>query len=282
MHAMSQSRSLSREIEELGPWYHVIDVGGGQSTPGRSPAAKKFEALEPHLPALDGQRVLDLGCNAGGIAVEFAKRGATVVGIEATKHYHRQAMWVRDRLGLGRFTPLHMPIYGIGSLNQRFDVVVFSGLIYHLRYPQLALDLVARVCDGIMFITTPQVVTDAAVLESRLPPITARIPQEEEAAYNWWFPSESALLRMLTAAGFYDITVLKRTTTGFRSSSDVDNTSAFSTGSIELKARCRADGTVPKLPGPSAPPIVLARRALAAVGARSLGQSARSRRSTPS
>ena len=80
------------EIERLGPWYHTIDLGGGVVTPGRSNVRAKFEQIADKLPpSLDDLRVLDLGCNAGGIAVQFAQRGSRVVGVEAGVGYHKQA-----------------------------------------------------------------------------------------------------------------------------------------------------------------------------------------------
>lgn len=231
------------ELEQLGPWYHTIELEDGLSTPGKGQPARKFETLQPYLPKhLEGLDVLDLGCNAGGVSVEFARRGARVVGVEASAHYHRQAVWVRDRLGLTNFEPVHMPVYDIGTLSRTFDIVLFLGLVYHLRYPQLALDTIAAKSRGHLFLSTPAVFLDAPVMENRLPAEITQargpaIPPAAEGKYNWWFPSEAALRAMLRASGFGDIEIIRTEASGFRSSSgEVDNRSAFDTGNLWLKA----------------------------------------------
>jgi tRNA (mo5U34)-methyltransferase len=242
---------VRQELEQLGPWYHTIELENGLTTPGRSRVSAKFDQFADQLPAdLTGQRVLDLGCNAGGIAVQLARRGARVVGVEASGTYYRQACWVRDRLGLD-IEYHNTTVYDIGRLPGTFDIVMFLGLFYHLRYPQLMLDLIATKCDGIMLMNTPVVQSPAGVMELRLPEGLDRVTQTAEPRYNWWFPSPSALARMLSVAGFTDIRKIFGTDTPFISSSKHErNESAFETGTIFYRAACRADGS---LPGPMCP-----------------------------
>lgn len=237
---------FTQEIERLGPWYHTIDLGDGVATPGRSNVAAKFDQISGQLPAdLNGLRVIDLGCNAGGISVEFARRGANVVGVEAGVGYCRQARWVRDRLGLD-IEYHNMTVYDIGRLAGTFDVVAFLGLFYHLRYPQLALDLLATKCHGTLIMNTPIVRTGDRVMELRLPENGARTSQAAEPNFNWWFPSPSTLSSMLTTAGFTNIVEFNLSEAPFVSSSkNADNTSAFPTGGIYYRATCRADGSLP-------------------------------------
>jgi tRNA (mo5U34)-methyltransferase len=242
---------LMADIERLGPWYHAIDLGDGTATPGRSRPEPKFELIAGQLPAsLRGLRVLDLGCNAGGVAVEFARRGAAVVGVESGVRYYRQACWVRDVLGLD-IEYHNMSIYDVGSIDGSFDIVLFLGLLYHLRYPQLSLDLLATKCVGTLIINTPIVRSEARLMELRVPGSTERIDQAGEARFNWWFPSPTALRTMLAVAGFTDIVEFASSETPFVSSStDADNTSAFGTGTVHLRARGDGSGSVPAALGP--------------------------------
>jgi tRNA (mo5U34)-methyltransferase len=245
---------LDKQVADLGPWYHSIDLGDGVVTPGKGDPKGKFNRLAAHLPEdLSRFRVLDLGCNAGGVSVEFAKRGATVVGVEAGERYYRQASWIAEHLGLSAFTPLRRSIYQIGDLG-KFDVVVFLGLVYHLRYPQLALDLLASVTDGWLFLSTPKITSEHPLLECRLPSaLDTVVPQSAEPAYNWWFPTEAALRRMMTVAGFTEIEVVGGTERPFVSSDPgTDNTSAFPTGQLELKAHGHGNGSLPELRAPRA------------------------------
>jgi tRNA (mo5U34)-methyltransferase len=241
---------LLAEIERLGPWYHTIDLGNGIETPGRSRPEPKFELIADQLPAsLTGLRVLDLGCNAGGIAVQFARRGAGVVGVEAGGGYYRQACWVRDVLGLD-IEYHNMSIYDVGSLDGGFDVVLFLGLLYHLRHPQLSLDLLAQRCEGTLIINTPVVRSPARIMELRLPESTARVDQAAELRFNWWFPSPDALRTMLAVAGFTDIVEFAKTESPFVSSNqNADNTSAFPTGTVYFRATGDGSGSTPAVIG---------------------------------
>src|SRR5690606_1041782 len=91
-----------------------------------------------------GKRVLDIGCNAGFYSFELAKRGAHVLGIDVNDHYLRQARWAADVLGLaGQVAFRRTTVYEAADLGA-FDLVLFMGVFYHLRYPMLALDCLAR------------------------------------------------------------------------------------------------------------------------------------------
>src|SRR5438309_3985832 len=93
-----------------------------------------------------GLRALDIGCNAGFYALEMARRGASVLAVDVDAHYLRQAAWARDQFG---FTPAQielrqLQVYELASVPECFDVVLFLGVLYHLRYPMLALDIVSE------------------------------------------------------------------------------------------------------------------------------------------
>jgi len=234
---------LSEEIERLGPWYQSIELKRGVITPGKSDVASKFALLEPHIPAdMTGMSVLDTGCNAGGIGIEFAKRGAEMVGVEASKLYYHQANFVRDVLNLPNATFQRMPIYEVFRLQQEFDIVLFLGLLYHLRYPQLAIDILSACCKKMIFVSTPILITHRPVMEHRIRRADTLenlkvIHHGHESRHNWWYPSKGVLVDMLTVAGFARVQVIYQTVKDFQSSSDfVDNDSPFEVGQVILKA----------------------------------------------
>src|SRR5262245_29938572 len=85
----------------LGAWYHRLELPDGTVTPGDRDQTLVYRLYEPHLPAeLTGLRVLDLGANACGLAIEFAKRGATVTAVDSESRYLYQAQWVLETFGL--------------------------------------------------------------------------------------------------------------------------------------------------------------------------------------
>src|SRR5581483_8941817 len=136
---------LRAQIETLGPWFHNLTLGGVATAPthflGDYPTVKwrRFEAALPK--DLSGCRVLDVGCNAGFYALEMKKRGASrVLGIDSDPRYLAQARFAASYLGADiEFRELS--VYEVARLEERFDIVLFMGVLYHLRHPLLALDL---------------------------------------------------------------------------------------------------------------------------------------------
>lgn len=206
----------------LGPWFHNLHLPDGRQTApdhrfGDFPR-HKWEALAPHLPAdLAGRRALDIGCNAGFYSFELARRGATVVGLDADPRYLRQARWAARRMGLSGVEFRQGQIYDLLRWEERFDLVLFMGVFYHLRYPLLALDIVARARPEILVFQTLTADTGEGGGEPQPPfdfeererlvardfPFMAFI--EGWFAHdptNWWAPNHAGVCALLRAAGF--------------------------------------------------------------------------------
>lgn len=145
-----------KTIDDYGEWYQKINLGGGVFTPGKRDVAEIFELYEAHLPAdMQGLRVLDVGSNAAGFSVEFAKRGAQVMAVEHSPEFHKQAQFVVDKLGLHKSISLwHGPALDVRHLDGHFDIVFMLGLFYHLRYPFLVLEVLRDVCKNILCLST--------------------------------------------------------------------------------------------------------------------------------
>src|SRR5829696_8688136 len=146
----ARNRERQDDIARLGPWFHNLHLPDGIETAPGHPLGDfpryKWNVLAPHLPArLDGWRALDIGCNAGYYSFELARRGARVTGIDVDPHYLDQARWAARQFGLeSQVTFRRMQVYDLARMEEQFDLVLFLGVFYHLRYPLLGLDLVAR------------------------------------------------------------------------------------------------------------------------------------------
>jgi tRNA (mo5U34)-methyltransferase len=227
--SLTMSRSLSeakysalrQKIDALGEWFHNLDLSGILTAPnhflGDYPRCK-WESFAHFLPAdLSGRTVLDIGCNAGFYAIEMKRRGAErVVAIDNDERYLAQARLAIEVLGL-EIELRQLSIYNIKRLKEKFDVVLFLGVLYHLRHPLLALDLihehVAR--DLLVFQSMQRGSKEVFRVDSDYPFTEIRIFAQPdfpvmyfiEKSYagdptNWWIPNRACAEAMLRSAGF--------------------------------------------------------------------------------
>lgn len=221
MTAWSSADRIRREVEALGPWFHNLDLGGVRTAPGHflgDYPAVKWRRFAHAIPAdLSGRTVLDIGCNAGFYALEMKRRGALrVLGIDHDEGYLRQARFAAEISGLDiEFAQLS--VYDVGALAERFDLVLFLGVLYHLRHPLLALDLIREHVARDLFVCQSMQRGDAGE-----EPVEADYPFGETAVFerpswphlsfvehryagddtNWWVPNRACTKAMLRSAGF--------------------------------------------------------------------------------
>src|ERR1051325_10675658 len=136
---------IRRRVAELGDWFHNLDLGGVKTAPdhflGDYPEVKwrRFAAALPN--DLTGKSVLDVGCNAGFYSMQMKRRGAErVLGIDTDDKYLEQARFAAKVSGAD-IEFRNLSVYRVGELHEKFDLVLFMGVLYHLRHPLLALDL---------------------------------------------------------------------------------------------------------------------------------------------
>ncbi|HLV01793.1 MAG TPA: TIGR04290 family methyltransferase [Acidobacteriota bacterium] len=214
--------STEREIAQLGPWFHNLHLPDGTMTAPGHPLgdfpASKWKILAAHLPQdLTGWRTLDIGCNAGFYSFELTRRHADVLGIDSSARYLRQALWAAGKLGLeNRVRFQQLQVYEIGRRAEKYDLILFMGIFYHLRYPLLALDAVRRRLDGLLVFQSPTVPEqeiqqiredfDLDELPLLAQPGWPRLALIEKRMAgdptNWWIPNTAAVEALLRCAGF--------------------------------------------------------------------------------
>jgi tRNA (mo5U34)-methyltransferase len=174
-------------------WHQRFELSPGRFTPGVSDVEELLGRTG--VPAdLSGASVLDIGTTNGGTAFALERRGAERV--VATDIYDGDRFGfntIRDALG-SRAEFRTMSVYEIAqSLDETFDVVIFWGVLYHLRHPLLALDNVRGVTRGQAYIETAVCDYETAA-SSDLP--LARFYRRDELAgdgSNWFAPNVAAL-----------------------------------------------------------------------------------------
>ena len=212
--------AIGARIAELAPWFHNLELGGVRTAPDHflfDYPAVKWQRFAHTLPAdLRGRSVLDIGCNAGFYSLALARRGASVVGIDQDPRYLAQARFAAEVEGLS-ISFRELSVYDVAALGQRFDIVLFLGVFYHLRHPLLALDLISEHVAGDMLLfqslqrgahVEMAVAEDydfheAAMFDDpRWPKLHFVERRYSGDPTNWWFPNGAASAAMLRSAGF--------------------------------------------------------------------------------
>ena len=212
---------IRRRTKALGDWFHNIDLGGVPTAPDHflhDYPNVKWRKFEHAIPAdLTGKTVLDIGCNAGFYSIAMKRRGADhVLGIDFDERYHEQARFAAE-VKDADIEFRQLSVYDVAQLGERFDVVLFMGVLYHLRYPLLALDLIREhVARDLLVYQSMQrgsgaeaeVAADYGFFDEahfdapgypKLHFIEHRYAGDPT---NWWSPNAACSAAMLRSAGF--------------------------------------------------------------------------------
>jgi tRNA (mo5U34)-methyltransferase len=212
---------IQERVHELGAWFQNLNLNGVQTAPhhflGDYPAVK-FAGFADALPnELSGKSVLDIGCNAGFYSLEMKRRGADrVLGVDFDERYLAQARFAADVLGADiEFRQLS--VYDVADLGEKFDLVIFMGVLYHLRHPLLALDLIRehaakdlmlfqsmqRGSNDVMQVQPDYTFWQTEIFECPDFPMMYFIERKYAGdPTNWWIPNRACTEAMLRSAGF--------------------------------------------------------------------------------
>jgi tRNA (mo5U34)-methyltransferase len=212
---------IRERLAELGDWFHNIDLRGTPTAPhhflGDYPTIK-WRTFASAIPDdLRGRTVLDIGCNGGFYSIEMKRRGADrVVGIDWDERYLNQARFAAEVWGVS-IEFRRLSVYDVALLRERFDVVLFMGVLYHLRHPLLALDLLHEHVTRDLLVfqsmlrggnTVEPLAPDYPITETnifdrpgfpRLHFIERKYSRDQT---NWWIPNRAAAEAMLRSAGY--------------------------------------------------------------------------------
>lgn len=215
------TEQIRERAAALGDWFHNIDLNGAPTAPnhflGDYPNVK-WRLFQHAVPEdLSGRTVLDIGCNAGFYSIEMKRRGAErVVGIDFDDRYLEQARFAAEVKGQDiEFRKLS--VYDVAELGETFDIVLFMGVLYHLRHPLLALDLIHDHVAGDLLIYQSMQRGSADELPVEADYDFFQQDHFNDPAYpkmhfieheyagdwtNWWAPNAACSAAMLRSAGF--------------------------------------------------------------------------------
>jgi len=205
---LSDPEILQARVQAVPTWFHSFDLPGGIVTPGVYEPAKKLDRI--HLPSrLGGQSVLDVGAWDGFYSFECERRGARdVVSVDIWDPAHNatsEGYAVAHHALQSNAKPFRASVHNLDpNIHGEHDLVLFLGVLYHLRNPFEALFSLRKVTKGKLIIETA---CDFAFTRS---PALAFYPDGElsQDIYNWFAPNSAALIGMCKAAGFRDARVV--------------------------------------------------------------------------
>lgn len=199
--------SLAHQIAAL-PWWHQIDFGDGLISPGRCPIDVLRAQADIYFPSrLDGLTVLDIGCWDGFNSFEAHRRGAARV--LATDHAAWHPPFWGDRrsfdLAHSHIAPavealdIDLPDLSVEKVGT-FDIVLFAGVLYHLKNPLAALELIKPLVKATLIVETHM---DACAI--REPAAIFYTHGYGGDGSNWWGPNRACVEGMLYRTGYSDI-----------------------------------------------------------------------------
>lgn len=240
---VQNAQAIQAKVKDVPFWWHRIQVAPGIVTPGqKSTDRAAWDVLR--VPELHGKSLLDIGAWDGFYSFEAERRGARRV--VALDHYawriDSQRMWnyyqeckqkavvpkqydtlpgIWDPAGLPGKRGFDLAHELLGSNAESrvddfmamdlaslgaFDVVLYLGVLYHMRNPVEALSRVSTVTRSVAIIETVAVVIPGYEHKA----LWEFYPSNELGGdvTNWWAPSEKSLLGLCYSAGFRKVDVI--------------------------------------------------------------------------
>lgn len=213
------SRLLLERAQTVTWWHSGIELGDDVVTQGKTyPRINLLPYVQ--LPDdLTGKTVLDIGTWDGFMAFECERRGAArVVAVDSfawDKSTGTITGFATGRAGFdlayearqSQVEPLTCEVLDLDAAQLgTFDIVLFLGVLYHMRHPLLALERIAPLvaADGVLIVESYVDMTTHDVPAMRFYPGH----EVNDDPTNWWGPNVACIEAMLHDVGFTEVTTL--------------------------------------------------------------------------
>jgi heptosyltransferase-2 len=199
-------------------WWHCITLPDGSETPGKLYSHGRDTERYCLPEDLTGKNVLDVGCSDGYWSFEAEKRGAKfVLGIDVSGGVegHNDAMPPQFELAKkligSKAEYLELSVYNVDELRRKypgvlFDVVLFNGVLYHLKHPLYALEQLYKVMapGGLLIVETAVLFSamDIAASMSWKPIMWFCEDEWDGDSTNWSYPNNACVMAWLRSCGF--------------------------------------------------------------------------------
>jgi len=220
------AQRVRQRVADLAPWFHNYELAKNVWTnaegasPGPDYPARRWAHIKPWFEGLNGKKCLDVGCSSGFFSLKATEMGASVLGVDSGEQIRaiEQARFAAETLGLQADFQT-VSVYDLPQLGTTFDVVLFMGVLYHLRHPLLALEALRKVCRGTLILQT--ITTPSAGRLAEVPGVSKDVqlnsPQMIDSRFPsaqfiegglagdgscWFVPNVEAVAAMLRSCGF--------------------------------------------------------------------------------
>jgi tRNA (mo5U34)-methyltransferase len=187
-------------------WFHSFEFPSGERADGvKSVSLLRREAEVAFRYPVAGKTVLDIGAWDGFFSFEAERRGASRV--LATDHFCWSGAGWGTRQGFDHahaqfISAVEWADIDVHDLDPeelgKFDVVLFLGVLYHLKDPMRCLELVSRMVSECLVVETESACDNYPL------PVARYCPDDELNAdrTNFWVPNFLCLKGMLGDCGF--------------------------------------------------------------------------------
>lgn len=215
--------NIDEKISSVQRWRHRIPLPNGTVTPGSQNMLAQLPLI--CLPEdLSGKTVLDIGCSDGFFSFECEKRGASrVLAVDDFSSVYIDSpagFQVAHEILGSKVEYLEADLFSLNSEEiGQFDLVLFLGVLYHLKHPLLALERIANLCKGQLIVETLISKHPKGLLSRLYSLVTGFEPSRSWMEFyendqinkdptTWWAPTISCVESMLRAVGFCGVKTL--------------------------------------------------------------------------
>lgn len=158
------------EMEELKPWHQRVQITEDLNTEifdkqynGRTMVNHRRHSsdfiYEVYKDQMLNKTMLDCGCNAGAHLYEAAKMGIKRgLGFDTRELWINQASWLKENISIHKTDHLEFKLMNIFDIPKnnigKFDITMYSGLLYHVEEPFLSLKVLSDVTNELLIINT--------------------------------------------------------------------------------------------------------------------------------
>lgn len=205
-----EHEALYKGLKDLCPWRKGPFSLFGIEIDTEWQSWMKWERLAPHLPRLEGRKILDIGSSNGYYMFRMAAENPLfVLGLEPQSSFYFQYLALQKYLKQEQVFCLPIPYHQLPVMEGYFDLVFCMGILYHRKSP---VEMLGQIRDSLA--RGGEIVLENLVLDSR--ENLCLFPKDRYAKMRnvFFIPDLAAMESWLARAGFRDIRCVDVSRTG--------------------------------------------------------------------